>query len=401
LGEIFEVARGGSPRPIKDFLTYDNEGINWIKISDAKEDSKYIEATKEKIKKEGIKYSRLVKPNDLLLSNSMSYGKAFISKIEGCIHDGWLVLHPKNNYLNIEFFYYLLNSQFIKSQFDKYVKGGIVKNLNTKIVKNLLIPLPFKDGKPDLEKQRQIVERIETLFSKIDQAIKLRQRALEETKKLFESVLNKIFKEAEEDKERWRWVRLGDIAKFGIGKTPKRSEKKYWEDGKYYWVSISDMQGKYITDTKEKVSQEAFEEVFKGKLIPRGTLLMSFKLTVGRTAILDVPAFHNEAIIHIYPKENVYRDFLYYILPALDYSRYLNPAIKGRTLNKDVLKNLLIPLPFKNNQPDLEKQKQIAEYLDNLHKKIKRLEQLQKEQLERFQKLKESILNKAFRGELV
>ncbi len=199
LGEIFEVARGGSPRPIKDFLTYDNEGINWIKISDAKEDSKYIEATKEKIKKEGIKYSRLVKPNDLLLSNSMSYGKAFISKIEGCIHDGWLVLHPKkkkkkkNNYLNIDFFYYLLNSQFIQSQFDEYVKGGIVKNLNTKIVKNLLIPLPFKDGKPDLEKQKQIAEYLDNLHEKIKHLEQLQKGQLEKFQKLKESILNRAF----------------------------------------------------------------------------------------------------------------------------------------------------------------------------------------------------------------
>ncbi len=156
-----------------------------------------------------------------------------------------------------------------------------------------------------------------------------------------------------------------------------------------------------IKTTKEKVSQKAFDEIFKGQLISKGTLLMSFKLTIGRTAILDIPAFHNEAIIHIHPQENIYRDFLYWILPVLDYSQYLNTAIKGKTLNKEILKNILIPLLFKNDKPYLEKQKEIAEYLDNLHNKIKQLEELQQIQFEKFKQLKESILNKAFKGELV
>ena len=128
---------------------------------------------------------------------------------------------------------------------------------------------------------------------------------------------------------------------------------------------------------------------------------MSFKLTIGRTAILDIDAFHNEAIISIYPKENILRDYLYRVLPSLDYNKYINPAIKGNTLNKEILKNLLIPIPYKDNKPDLQKQKEIAEYLDNLHNKIKKLEELQEKQLNLFKELKESILNKAFKGELV
>ena len=315
---------------------------------------------------------------------------------------GFAVLRVKNEkQIYPKYLWFSLFSETLLRQYERLMMGASYPALNNNQVRALVIPLPFKDGEPDFEKQKQIVERIEALFKEIDKAIELRQKAIEETKRLFDSVLDRIFREAEKDKENWKRVRLEDIAEFGIGKTPKRSEKKYWEEGKYHWVSISDMQDKYITNTKEKVSQKAFDEVFKGKLIPKGTLLMSFKLTVGKTAILDIPAFHNEAIVHIYPRDNIYRDFLYWILPALDYSKYLNTAIKGKTLNKDVLKNILIPLPFKNNQPDLEKQKQIANYLDRLHTEIKQLEKLQRIQLEKFRQLKESILNKAFRGELL
>src|SRR5207253_5208354 len=95
LGDIFEIARGGSPRPIDEFITDDPNGINWIMISDASEGSKYITATKKRIRAEGAQRSRQVKPGDFLLTNSMSFGKPYIMRTSGCIHDGWLVLSPR------------------------------------------------------------------------------------------------------------------------------------------------------------------------------------------------------------------------------------------------------------------------------------------------------------------
>src|SRR5690349_8394425 len=94
LGDVFEIGRGGSPRPIDAFLTGDPEGVNWIMISDASEGSKYITQTKKRIRPEGAKRSRTVKPGDFLLTNSMSFGRPYIMRTSGCIHDGWLVLSP-------------------------------------------------------------------------------------------------------------------------------------------------------------------------------------------------------------------------------------------------------------------------------------------------------------------
>ena len=88
LGDVFEIARGGSPRPIDSYVTDDPAGINWIMIGDASEGSKYITATKKRIRKEGIQRSRMVKPVDFLLTNSMSFGKPYIMRTSGCIHDG-------------------------------------------------------------------------------------------------------------------------------------------------------------------------------------------------------------------------------------------------------------------------------------------------------------------------
>ena len=142
LGDIFEIARGGSPRPIDDFTTNDRAGINWIMIGDATEGSKYITSTKKRIRPEGAQRSRQVKPGDFLLTNSMSFGKPYIMRTEGCIHDGWLVLSPRNGKVDADFFYHLLGSKAIYAEFERRAAGATVKNLNIDLVRGVSVPLP-------------------------------------------------------------------------------------------------------------------------------------------------------------------------------------------------------------------------------------------------------------------
>ena len=92
LENLMTIIRGASPRPIKKYLTNERTGINWIKIGDVEVGNKYITKTQEKITKEGAEKSRYVNPNDFVLSNSMSFGRPYILKISGCVHDGWLIL---------------------------------------------------------------------------------------------------------------------------------------------------------------------------------------------------------------------------------------------------------------------------------------------------------------------
>ena len=167
----------------------------------------------------------------------------------------------------------------------------------------------------------------------------------------------------------WKWCRLGAIVKMRIGKTPPRGEQIYWSNGTHDWVSISDMvEGGTIKTVKEKVSDMAVNEIFKCYPSPKGSLLMSFKLTVGRTSILGIDAYHNEAIITIVPYadvDNIFRDYLFYILPTISNSGYSKDAIKGKTLNNKSLNSLLIPLP-----PLLE-QKRIGAKIKFAYSKIK------------------------------
>ena len=142
--DYVEISRGASPRPIASYITEEKDGINWIKIGDVTPNDIYIKKTDEKIKKEGADKSRYVKKGDFVLSNSMSFGRPYILNIDGCVHDGWLIIsHYNNNYEPI-FLYYLIRSDEVQHQFRTSVEGAIVSNLNSDIVRNVRVILPDK-----------------------------------------------------------------------------------------------------------------------------------------------------------------------------------------------------------------------------------------------------------------
>ena len=158
LGAVLEIARGGSPRPIQQYLTTEPDGINGIKIGDTDKGGKYIYKTKEKIRPEGVTKSRMVHSGDFLLTNSMSFGRPYILKTDGCIHDGWLVLSNRFDCYSVDFLYYILSSPFAYYQFCDSVSGAVVKNLNSDKVANAFFPLP------PFSEQCRIVQRIEELL---------------------------------------------------------------------------------------------------------------------------------------------------------------------------------------------------------------------------------------------
>ena len=167
----------------------------------------------------------------------------------------------------------------------------------------------------------------------------------------------------------WCWCRFSNIVSMTIGKTPARGEQTYWINGKYNWVSISDMvDGGSISTTKEKVSDLAVKEVFSAPISEKGSLLMSFKLSIGKTSILDIDAYHNEAIITIRPvidKEYAMRNYLFKVLPLIANLGESKDAIKGKTLNSKSLSNLLIPLP------PLQEQQRIIKQMNRLSKQLR------------------------------
>lgn len=157
LGEVCLIERGGSPRPIKDYITEEEDGLNWIKIGDAQEGSIFINSTKEKIRKEGLKKTRMVHKGDFILSNSMSFGRPYIMGVDGCIHDGWLVLHDTNNTFNKLYLYYSLAHKSMYQQFKQMAVGGVVNNLNSEMVRRVLVLVP------PLTVQQEFANRIELI----------------------------------------------------------------------------------------------------------------------------------------------------------------------------------------------------------------------------------------------
>lgn len=155
IGDVCEVERGASPRPISEFITDDPDGINWIKIGDGMPNSLYINSTKERITKEGASKSRYVKQGDLILSNSMSYGRPYILNIDGCVHDGWLIIRNSKRLFNPVYLCHILGSDAIVAEYKRLATGGVVNNLNSDLVRKCKIPLP------PLSIQAEIVEEIE------------------------------------------------------------------------------------------------------------------------------------------------------------------------------------------------------------------------------------------------
>lgn len=161
--------------------------------------------------------------------------------------------------------------------------------------------------------------------------------------------------------EGWSEEPFSQVARYASGRTPARANADYWKSGanQVPWVAIADMENYgTITKTKESISETAFEDVFHGRIVPAGTLLMSFKLTIGRIATLGIPACHNEAIISIYPRDGVDQRYLGYFLSHVDYTNHQDRQVKGNTLNQDKINRIPVLLP------PLHEQRAISGVLD-------------------------------------
>ena len=164
--ELVQIERGGSPRPIDDFITDAPNGLNWVKIGDAPTQGNYITKTAEKIRPEGLSKTREVHPGDLILSNSMSFGKPYIMGIDGCIHDGWLLIRNTYGVFDLTFLCHLLGTPQMLSQYRSLAAGSTVNNLNKELVENTVVTIP------SITEQRVLGDYLEQL----DNLITLHQR---------------------------------------------------------------------------------------------------------------------------------------------------------------------------------------------------------------------------------
>ena len=352
---------------------------------------------------------------DIIIAKMMPAGRSIICPIgdEKYVLSSDAVRFNFPPVLNKEYLYYAINSNIFRRQVYGDVQG--ITRVRTSLTKlrNYYLPIP-----PHREQMR-IVGRIKEFLSLIkeygeayEEASKMDAELPDKLKKsiLQDAIMGKLGTQDPNDEpvsvllghireekkrlvkegklkkkdlietpveeseqpfkipESWEWIRFGDLVFTFTGKTPPRGETMYWGDNDYPWVSISDMkQGEIIYTTKEYISQRAADNCFHGQITPKGTLIMSFKLTVGRTSILGIDAYHNEAIISIrtYADAKHYiRDYLSYLLPIVANTGDSKDAIKGRTLNSKSIYNLFIPLP------PLAEQHRIVEKIEALFAEI-------------------------------
>ena len=399
LKNVAKIIMGQSPPS----LTYNKDGVGIPFYQGKKEFGEVY------LKESSIWCSepkKLANPGDILISVRAPVGDVNITKNKCAIGRGLAIIRPKN-LLSLFYVFYFL--KYYKLFWEKKGKGSTFKAIKKTDLENLLIPLPFKDGKPDFEKQKQIVERIEALFKEIDKAIELRQKAIEETRKLFDSVLDRIFREAEKDKKNWKWVKLKDLlASLESGKRPRGGAV---ENG------IPSIGGEHLNSDggfnfhkMKYIPEDFYKTLKKGKIQINDILVVKDGATTGKVSFVseEFPykkAAVNEHIFILRVKNDYIPKYVFWFLfsPAgqKEILKNFGGAAQGG-INRKFVKNVDIPIPItKNGKLDLQKQRQIAEYLDSIHNKIKQLIVLQSIQLEKFGQLKESILNKAFRGELI
>ena len=301
--------------------------------------------------------------------------------------DHCYILQNKNKLLfNIKYIYYYLFHNL--AIMNLLYTGAAMKNISKTNIAKLKIPIP------SLEKQNKIVEVLDNLFTdkynlqsvaKYYEHYDLFGLLLDEKYYIFQKLVewqdqsNELTKQIEFFKNRQTNYlflvgksenvikTLGEVCKINIGGTPRRDNQEYWQNGNNIWVSIRELNDNIITNSTEKITDLGVKES-NVKLIPKNTILFSFKLSIGKIAISGCDLYTNEAIAGlIIQDKQVIMKYLYYILKEIN-TFSSKGCIGGGSLNKESLAKLKIPIP------SLETQKEIVAYCDANNNLIKQLE---------------------------
>jgi len=373
IGDVCIVERGGSPRPIDDYITDDPAGINWIKIGDTS-DSMYITQTAQKIRPEGMRKSRYVQPGDFLLSNSMSFGRPYILKIDGCIHDGWLVLRDEHDCFDKRFLYYYLSSKPTYERFKQMAVGGVVNNLNSEMVRKVDVPVPPKE----------IQGEISNCLDKINDLISQRKQQLQYFDTLIKARFVEMFGDPEFNTKRWPVQPLEKLCDIGSSKRIYQNEQS--KAGIPFW-RISDLVNKMDTGIAESglfIPEEKYTELERVGLVPvPGDILVTSRGTLGRCYIVkeEDRFYFQDGMISWLSRysESIMPLYIQYLFAMPGFRKQIDSMQAGSTvayLSIAMLKKLQIMVP------DMVEQKNFADFVKQIDKsKVVVQEALNKAQL--------------------
>lgn len=339
MGELVIIERGGSPRPIENYITNAEDGLNWVKIGDAPSQGRYITHTTEKIKPTGLSKTRQVEPGDLILSNSMSFGKPYIMAISGCIHDGWLLIRNNQNIFDLKFLCHMLGINQMTAQYKAMAAGSTVNNLNKSLVSNSVITIPSKT------EQRKIGALLESL----DDVIALHQRKSKVLQNEELHSLNIV----------WEQRKLGDIVQITMGQSP---------NGETYSEKPSDyilVQG--MADLKVGWVFPRVWTTQKTKTCDAGDLIMSVRAPAGAVGKTAYSAVIGRGVSAIKGNEFIYQTLT---------KRYLDGCWKkiaaGSTfesINFSAIADAEIMLPSGQEQKRIGRFFSNLDYLITLHQR--------------------------------
>lgn len=368
------IVRGASPRPIKNYITNDPDGISWIKIGDVSPNAKYITTTAEKITREGAAKSRHLNVGDFILSNSMSFGRPYILKTDGCIHDGWIAMSDFEKIISSGYLYEVLNSELVQKYWKKKANdGGAMSNLNSDIVRGTIIPIP------SLTEQERIVGILDTFTASIDNL----KGQIAQRRKQFEFYRDQLLDL--EGKEGVEMKALKGIVKsYCTGATPNKGHLEYYEGGTIPWLRTQDVKFNEIYEIDSFVTELAVEKTGV-KWIPANCVIVAISgATAGRCAINKIPTTTNQHCLNLeIDKEKALYKFVYYCV----HNAYVEMISKKQGARGDL--NTSIILGIKIPIPSLKEQQRIVSILDTFEASISNLEA----QLEQRQKQYEYYRN--------
>ncbi|MQA21245.1 restriction endonuclease subunit S [Rugamonas rivuli] len=391
LGALSTIVRGGSPRPIEAFLTRDVNGLNWLKIGDVDKGSKYVIHTEERVKDSALSKTRVVNNGDLIMSNSMSFGRPYIMKIASCIHDGWIAVTNINDNIDRDYLYYLILSNESQIYFFNSAAGGGVKNLNAEIIKALPVAFPQKDEQ----------QKIAHCLASIDDLIAAQAQKLIDLKNHKRGLLQRLFPmEGEtvpkhrfpefQDQDKWVASTIGDISEITSGGTPSRSMPEYW-DGDIPWVSTTLIDFNTIKNVNEYITQDGLNNS-STKIIPEGALLMAMYgqgITRGKVAKLGIDATINQACAAILLNDKVNAEFVFQNLAArYDEIRKISNPGGQENLSATLIKQI----PFSYPNIESGEQQKIATCLASIDKLIA----AQTQKLDAFKAHKKGLMQQLF-----
>ena len=392
--DIFDVARGGSPRPIDSYITDDESGINWIMIGDTKEGGKYITKTAKKIKPEALKKTREVKEGDFLLTNSMSFGRPYILKIKGCIHDGWLVLSPLGENVDTDFFYYYLSSNEIKLKFRSKAAGAVVKNLNKDIVRNVQINLP------PLDQQKKIA-------AILDAADAYRQKTkalIEKYDELTQSLFLDMFGDPVTNPKGWENKTIEEIAKKEKGSIKRGPfggalKKEMFVDNGYLVYEQYHALNNDFTFERYFIDKQKFQELKSFEVRPGDIIISCSGVYLGKLAIVPTGSkigIINQALLKVTLDQTQMTNlFFTFHFSHKNFRNTFFKANRGAGIPNFPPMKEFKTFPFV--VPPIELQNQFAERVQAIETQRKQAQ----ESLAKAEDLFNSLLQRAFKGELV